>query len=145
MTDILIEHATVITVDPERRVIEDGAIAIVGNRIEAVGPTREVSAGRNPKEVIDATRMACLPGLIDCHAHAGHGLVKSLGIGAGDAWGDACRTIYAHASTERFWAAEAALSGLERLKAGITCGVSLLGGGDDIHRSDHPAYGAAHC
>ncbi len=145
MTDILIEHATLITMDPERQVIEDGAVAIQGDRIEAVGPTTEVAAGRAPKEVIDATRMACLPGLIDCHAHAGHGLVKSLGLGDGDAWGEACRVIYSHASTEGFWAAEAALAGIERLKAGVTCGVSLLGGGDDIHRSDHPAYGAAHC
>jgi cytosine/adenosine deaminase-related metal-dependent hydrolase len=145
MTDILIKHATVITMDPERRVIEDGAIAVAEDRIEAVGTTEEVSRGRSPTEVIDATRMACLPGLIDCHAHAGHGLVKSLGTGTGDAWGEACRIIYGHASTERFWAAEAALAGLERLKAGITCGVSLLGGGDDIHRSDHPAYGTAYC
>lgn len=147
MTDILIENATVITMDPARRVIEQGAVAISGARIEAVGPTEEVRRGRNPAQVIDGHRMALLPGLIDCHAHAGHGLVKSLGTGSdqGEAWNGACEAIYARGSTEKFWAAEAALAGLERLKAGVTCGVSLLGGGDDIHRSDHPAYAAAHC
>ena len=34
---------------------------------------------------------------------------------------------------------------LERLKAGVTTAVSLLGGGDDVYRTDDPAYGDAHC
>ena len=37
--DILIADGTVITMDPARRVIEDGAVAIVGNRIVAIGTT----------------------------------------------------------------------------------------------------------
>ena len=70
-----------------------------------------------------------------------------LVVGDGDsaAWFKACETIYTRASSERFWAAESALAGLERLKGGVTCGVSLLGGGADIHRTDHPAYGETHC
>ena len=151
VTDILIENATVITMDPERRIIEDGAVAIEGTRIAAVGPKDEVrraiegaSAGP-PAQVIDGRNMVALPGLIDAHSHAGHGLVKSLGDGDSDAWFKACETIYTTASSESFWAAEAALAGLERLKGGITCGVSLLGGGADIHRTDHPAFGGAHC
>ena len=44
MADVLIENATIITVDSDRRVIEDGAIAIAGNKIVAVGPTRDVKS-----------------------------------------------------------------------------------------------------
>ena len=107
MSDILIENATVITMDPERRVIEDGAVAITGARIEAVGPTAEVRQGRTAGQVIDGRRMVALPGLIDSHAHAGHGLVKSLGAGDSALWFQACETIYSEGSSEAFWAAEA--------------------------------------
>ena len=34
---------------------------------------------------------------------------------------------------------------LERLRFGVTTGVSLLGGGDSVMRTDDPAYGDAHC
>ena len=42
--DILITDGTVITMDRERRVIDNGAIAIVGKRIAAVGTTAELRA-----------------------------------------------------------------------------------------------------
>jgi cytosine/adenosine deaminase-related metal-dependent hydrolase len=86
-----------------------------------------------------------MPGLIDGHAHAGHALVKSLGADHLDAWEEACFKIYQTGSDEAFWHADAQLSALERLKCGTTTSVNLLGGGDNIMRSDDPAFGAAHC
>jgi cytosine/adenosine deaminase-related metal-dependent hydrolase len=145
MIDILIRHAVLITMDPERRVIEDGAIAIADGRIEALGADAEIGRGREAGEVIDASRMVAMPGLIDCHAHAGHALVKSLGAGRVGAWFEACDLIYREGSTPAFWRAEARLAALERLKAGVTTGVSLLGGGADVMRTDEPDYGGLHC
>ncbi len=40
--DILIVHGSVITMDPDRRVIEDGAVAILADRIVAVGRAEEL-------------------------------------------------------------------------------------------------------
>ena len=76
---------------------------------------------------IDATGMLVLPGLIDCHAHTGHRLVKTPGGNGGDKWYDACHQLYTVGSDKGFWAAEAELAAVERLKAGTTCGVSYLG------------------
>ncbi len=145
--DLLIEGATVITMDADRRIIEDGSVAISGDQIVAVGRNSELHGLGEPRRTIDGTRMAVLPGLIDCHGHAGHGLVKSLGTGVDDGvmWTQAVKQIYTMGASEGFWGAEAALSGLDRLKAGVTTGVSLLGGGDDVHRVDDPAYAAMHC
>jgi 5-methylthioadenosine/S-adenosylhomocysteine deaminase len=145
MTNLLIRHATAVTVDPDRRVLEDAAIAITGDRITAIGPDAEIAAAHPGTEVIDARGMVAIPGLIDCHAHAGHGLVRSLGAGDGAAWFDACAEIYARGSTVGFWRAEARLAQLERLKAGVTTCLTLLGGGADIYRTDDPAFGDAHC
>ena len=89
---ILIAHAAeVVCVDAERRVISDGCVACVDGVIAAVGGEAECRSALKAAgvaaadvEVIDATDMLLLPGLIDAHAHAGHGLVKTLGGGDGD-------------------------------------------------------------
>lgn len=145
MADILITRGTVITVDPERRIIADGAVAIAGDRIVDVGPTADITARHRAPRVIDAAGMAVLPGLVDGHAHAGHGLIKTMGGGRSDLWYEACEKAYTIGSTPDFWRAEARLAALERLRFGVTTGVSLLGGGDTIMRTDEPAYGDAHC
>ena len=143
--DLLIERGTVITMDPSRRVIEDGAVAVHGDRIVDVGDSVALRQRYTPRKTIDAHRKAVLPGLIDSHAHAGHGMLRTMGAGDADAWMKACGVIYTTASDEAFWRAEAALSSLERLKAGTTTGVSLFGGGDSMMRVDDPKYARTHC
>ncbi|QFU15661.1 amidohydrolase family protein [Microvirga thermotolerans] len=145
MADIIITHGIVVTMDPKRRVIEDGAVAIERDRIVAVGTTEEVLAQHRAPTVIDASRKIVMPGLIDGHAHAGHGFIKTMGGGDGQQWYEACEKAYTVASTPEFWRAEARLAALERLRFGVTTGVSLLGGGDTILRTDEPVYGDAHC
>ena len=142
--DLLIIHGTLITIDPERRVIEDGAVAVDADRIVAVGSSADLGARYTARKTINAHRKAVLPGLIDCHAHAGHGLLKTLGGGDSEAWMDACRIIYTTGSDEEFWYAEAKLAALERLKFGTTTGVCMFGGGDSIMRVDDPKYAARH-
>ncbi|MCP8940757.1 amidohydrolase family protein [Alsobacter sp. SYSU M60028] len=145
MADILITGGVLIPVDPQRRILQDGAVAIAGDRILAVGPTAEVVAAHDAPTRIDARGKAVLPGLIDGHAHAGHGLIKTMGGGRSDLWYKACESAYTVGSTPEFWHAEAQLAALERLRFGVTTGVSLLGGGDSVMRTDDPAYGNAHC
>ena len=145
MTDLLIRGGVVITMDTQRRVLPDGAVAIKDGRIQAVGPTEAVElAHPHAKQVIEARGRAVLPGLIDGHAHAGHGLVKTLGNNDSAAWMEACRVIYTLASPPGFWRAEAKLAAYERLRFGVTTGVSLLGGGDSIGRVDDTAFTDAH-
>jgi cytosine/adenosine deaminase-related metal-dependent hydrolase len=68
-----------------------------------------------------------------------------MGGGRSDLWYHACEGAYTVGSTEAFWRAEAQLAALERLRFGVTTGVSLLGGGDSVMRTDDPVYGDAHC
>jgi cytosine/adenosine deaminase-related metal-dependent hydrolase len=145
MADIIITNGIVVTMDPQRRVIENGAVAIEKDRIVAVGTTEEILAAHQAPRMIDATHKIVMPGLIDGHAHAGHGLIKTMGGGDSNAWYEACHKAYTVASTPEFWRAESRLAALERLRFGVTTGVSLLGGGDTILRTDEPIYGDAHC
>ena len=145
MADLLVTGGVVVTMDPARRVIDGGAVAISGDRIVAVGDAAVLAADYPDARSIDARRKIVMPGLIDGHAHAGHGLVKTMGGGDGDAWYKACEQIYTTGSDGDFWYAESRLAALERLKAGVTTGVSLLGGGDSFMRTDDPIYGERHC
>lgn len=146
MTHILIRHVTAITVDADRRVIEDAAIAITGDRITAIGPDTDLAAlAETAGEVIEARGQVAIPGLIDCHSHAGHGLVRAMGAGDVTAWFGACEALYTGPTGVGFWAAEARLALTERLLGGVTTCVTLLGGGADIYRTDDTAFGEAHC
>ncbi|AXC50594.1 amidohydrolase [Paracoccus suum] len=145
MSITLILGATIATMDDARRVIDDGGLAVGGDSIAFVGTRAEAEARFPDAQRIDATGKLMLPGLIDVHAHAGHGLIKTLAYGDGERWEALCEAAYTVASTPEFWQAEARLAALERLRFGVTCGVSLLGGGDTIMRSDDPAYADAHC
>jgi cytosine/adenosine deaminase-related metal-dependent hydrolase len=69
MADILIKGALVGTQDANRRVFPDGAVAITGNKIVAVGPTIEIEKAYPAEKVIDASGKIVMPGLICTHTH----------------------------------------------------------------------------
>ena len=71
--DLIIRGGYVITVDPERRMFRDGAIAIRGDRIAAVDRTRAVLDAFRAGREIDATGKVVIPGLIDSHMHLNEG------------------------------------------------------------------------
>lgn len=141
--DILITGGTVVTMDSARRIIDDGAVAIVRDRIVAVGPAATLTARYAAHEVIDARRKIVMPGLVDGHGHAGHGLVKTLGTDIGR-WNEATEKIYSRGSTPDFWRADASLAALERIGFGVTTSVNLFGGGDNVYRTDDPRYADAY-
>lgn len=143
--DTLLTGGIIVTMDPARHVIENGALAVADGKIIALGKTSEMVEQVQADHVVDCTGHILLPGLIDVHAHAGHALIKSMGMHGGERWEDICGEVYTQASPPAFWHAEARLAALERLRFGVTTGVSLLGGGDTIMRTDRPEYAAAHC
>ena len=75
---ILIEHATVITLDRERRILTDGSILVDGRDIVQVGPARTVRPPRPPARIIDARRRVVLPGFVDTHVHLSEHLSRGL-------------------------------------------------------------------
>jgi 5-methylthioadenosine/S-adenosylhomocysteine deaminase len=141
MIDLVIEGVTAVTIDADRRVLNNAWIAVTGDRISGIG----TGAAPDAAQRISGRDFVAIPGLIDCHSHSGHGLVRAAGGGDGDAWFDICESIYARHSSIDFWHAEAMLTQAERLQSGVTTAISLLGGGADVMRTDDSAFGDAHC
>lgn len=78
MARILVKNGTVITMDPRRRIIRDGAIAIENDRIVDVGKT-DALKGFQAEKVFDARDRIVMPGLIDAHCHHVQMLARGLG------------------------------------------------------------------
>lgn len=74
----LIEHGWVIPVDGRQTRIEDGSVAIDGERIAAVGPAGELAKRFKPDRTLDARGKAILPGFVNTHTHLIGGVNKGL-------------------------------------------------------------------
>jgi cytosine/adenosine deaminase-related metal-dependent hydrolase len=69
MASLKIEHARyLLTVDAQRRIVQDGSILVDGNRITRVGKAAEL-AGVSADRVIDARHMVVTPGFVNGHMH----------------------------------------------------------------------------
>lgn len=135
MIDLLITNGYIVTVDDDDRIFEDGAVAVHGGRIVAVGPSEEVEAQYSAKRMIDARRKLVMPGLVDTYHHAGHGMIKGI-YRSGLGW--PASEIYFHGSTPDWWHADGLLTGVERVKFGVTTGVSIMGA--TPARADDPVF-----
>lgn len=72
----ILTHATIITVDRERRIITDGAIAIEGSDIQDIGKTDAIVAQYPMHTVHDMADHIIMPGLINGHVHLTQALIK---------------------------------------------------------------------
>ena len=104
--DTVVVNARVYTMNPRQPWAD--ALAIRGDKIVAVGSTREVAALRRPStRVIDAQGHLVLPGFTDCHIHFLDGSLSLLQVNLDEAKtvGDIQRKVkeYADAHQDLAW------------------------------------------
>ncbi len=71
---ILLQNGCVITVDKQLGNFRRADVLIEGTKIAAVGP----DLGVTDAEVIDASNMIVMPGLIDTHRHLWEGILRNI-------------------------------------------------------------------
>jgi 5-methylthioadenosine/S-adenosylhomocysteine deaminase len=76
--DLIVSGGTVVTMDKDRRVIEDGAVAVAGGRIVAVGKRADIVRQYTSRQIVDATGRAVIPGLINGHTHVPMSLFRGI-------------------------------------------------------------------
>ena len=76
--DVIVAGGTVVTMDGSRTIYEDGAVAIVGDTIGAVGPRADVERNYQSRQTIDARGRLVLPGFINGHTHVPMTLLRGL-------------------------------------------------------------------
>jgi 5-methylthioadenosine/S-adenosylhomocysteine deaminase len=68
----------ILTQNPRREVLADGAVAVVGRDIVAVGPRDEVLAAHEGRRTLGGPRAIVMPGMIDTHTHCTQCFVRAL-------------------------------------------------------------------
>lgn len=73
---MLFTNATVITMNPTRNIITNGAVAVQGNRIVAVGKSGALQRQYHDEKIVDVQGKLIIPGLIDTHVHLAQALIR---------------------------------------------------------------------
>src|SRR5215813_2778958 len=123
MPSLKIEGASyVLTVDPDRRVIQDGTVIVDGQRITHVGKAADLR-GVPAERVIDATGGVVTPAFVNGHmhisyAHAARGLFPDDMVG----W-ERLREVFrlqsAMTEEEEYWTSLLAI--IELMRSGTVC------------------------
>ncbi|MBI2202341.1 MAG: amidohydrolase family protein [Candidatus Rokubacteria bacterium] len=118
MPGLLIRNADyVVTVDRDRRIITDGAVAIVNDRIAAVGKTADVAPQFPDAETLDGRGKLVMPGLVDTHIHN----AQQLGRGLGDEAYSGPERLF-----RRLWVVESHMDAGDALCAARLCQLEMV-------------------
>jgi 5-methylthioadenosine/S-adenosylhomocysteine deaminase len=69
LVDLLIRNGVLVTMDSQRRILEDHAVAIEQGRVAEIGRTADLEKRHGNAEVLDATGHIVMPGIVCSHSH----------------------------------------------------------------------------
>lgn len=139
-----ITNGSIVTMDPERRVLQPGHVRLIDGRIDAVGPGP--GAPRADDEVIDVGGDLVLPGFVNTHHHLSSTLMRGcepvLALGVGTTRDDVrIRAILAEGEEEVL--AGVRLAYLSLIRSGVTTTTDSQGAWRGTRRADGALRGAA--
>lgn len=76
--DLIVTARRVLTMDPNHRIIDDGAIAVEGGRIVEVGRASDLTGKYKAKRLIRRPGALLMPGLVNAHTHAPMSLLRGI-------------------------------------------------------------------
>ncbi len=125
---LVFTNTTIVSNNSNRQTLLNTALAIQDGLIAAIGPTAEIVAQFPAAEIIDGSRKALLPGLVNCHAH----LDASLARGFNEDFGFP-NSLQLEVSPNSLISSEEAtimsvVAALEGLRSGTTTMVENTGG-----------------
>ena len=118
--DLMVSGGLVLTLDDEGRILQDGAVAIKGTKIAAVGCASDLTNRYHPRLTICGQNKIVMPGFVNVHNHSPlmitRGMVEDLGFAPMYTPG----IPQGHMSSEEETYALACLGVYEMLRAGST-------------------------
>ena len=124
---MLYTNATIITMNPEREIIREGAILVEGKYIKAVGKTKALTEEYPGEEIFDCEGNVLMPGLIDTHVHLAQAMIRGSAddLGLLD-WLIKRVWVLQGSYTEADGRASAELCALEMIKSGTTSFIECM-------------------
>ena len=119
---ILFQSVTVLPMDGGRKVLRDAFVAVEGERITHVGPTRPAG---DFERVVDCAGLVMLPGFVNAHTHLPMTLMRGYGGGCDlHTWLNDYIFPAEARLDDKSVAAGTALGLAEMIASGVTCVVS---------------------
>ncbi|MFB7266367.1 amidohydrolase family protein [Streptomyces nojiriensis] len=116
---VLFADATIVTMDPDLKILDHADLLVVGDTIAAVGPGLD----RDGAVVVDATDTILTPGFVDTHRHAWQTQLRRIMPDVDDLGGYVSSTLAGYAPVYRpqDMYVGTRLAALSALDSGITC------------------------
>ncbi|MFC1842456.1 amidohydrolase [Candidatus Dependentiae bacterium] len=76
--DLLVSNGTVLTMNSQKKIIPNGAVAVRDGKIIAVGLTKALEQAYKAKKIINASGGVIMPGLINAHTHTAMTLFRGF-------------------------------------------------------------------
>ncbi|KAH7307421.1 hypothetical protein KP509_22G058000 [Ceratopteris richardii] len=117
----LLHGAWIVTMDPDLKVYNDGAIFILDDRIKALGPSSDIfpSFSKEADETLDLSGHWIIPGLINTHVHTSQQLARGIAD-------DVDLLTWLH---ERIWPFESNMTTEDSFLSTLLCGIELIHSG----------------
>jgi 5-methylthioadenosine/S-adenosylhomocysteine deaminase len=121
--DTILTNGFVVTMDGGYTLYPDGAVAIAGDSIVAVGPARDIERQYSAAQTVDCQGCAILPGLINAHTHVPMTLLRGLADDLRlDVWlYGYMLPVERHFVSPEFVTLGAQLACAEMIRSGVTC------------------------
>jgi len=121
METIIVEGKYVATIDPTRRIIQDGAVVIENDKIIDVGKSHDMRRKHKGDRILEGPHHMVMPGFVDVHTHLFQCLSRGFGENlTSEEWLFKCTLGMAKCMKREdfMWAAK--LNTLEMIKSGTT-------------------------
>jgi len=126
VVDYLFENGTLVTMDPQRRILVNASLAVKGSQIIWVGPVGEASTRFLPAQRIDLSGKVAAPGLINAHGHWAmtlfRGLVDDCPL---EAWLNTIWKVERAFTSPENVTAGSRLAMIEMIRGGTTCAADM--------------------
>lgn len=124
--DLLLQGGTIVTMDAQRRVILNGAVAVKNSQIVWVGAQSEMAGQFLPAHTRDISGKVVIPGLVNTHGHWAmtlfRGLVDDVPL---EAWLNKIWKVEAAQISVETMVAGTELAMVEMIRGGTTCAADM--------------------
>lgn len=120
-------NATIITMNPKREIIADGAVVVTGKEIVDIGKSKDLIEKYPQKKQFNCNGNVLMPGLIDTHVHLAQAMIRGCAddLGLLD-WLIKRVWVLQGSYCEEDGQASAALCALEMIKSGTTSFIECM-------------------
>ena len=119
--DLILSGGTVVTMNEAYDLFADGAVAIRGDSLVAVGPAADIARRYHAEEQVDCSRQIIMPGLVNAHTHVPMTLLRGLNDDLRlDVWLGYLMPVEREFVTPEFVRLGTRLACAEMIRAGVT-------------------------